>query len=237
VKLLPSTIDSHLTEPMGSAEMTPETREPTTGPMLGPGRGTLLLADISGYTAFFRAVQEAHFADLKAGDFVPEAYPLLSSLLDGIVAALVPPFTLSKLEGDAVFAFDGARKVTGTDLVDLLHTCHDGFRQRLETALELMPCSCEACTRIGTLEVKFVVHQGEFVATSIAGHQELLGPDVTVAHLLLKNHVPELLGHSSYALFSDAATTALDVPLDGTREIAERYDHYPPVEAHVLALR
>jgi hypothetical protein len=65
----------------------------------GAGRGTLLLADISGYTAFLQAVAGAHAADMAAGRFVPKAYPLLTSLLDGIVGRIVPPFVLSKLEG------------------------------------------------------------------------------------------------------------------------------------------
>ena len=71
----------------------------------GTGRGTILLADISGYTAFLQAVAGAHTADMAAGTFVPKAYPLLTSLLDGIVERIAPPFVLSKLEGDAVFAF------------------------------------------------------------------------------------------------------------------------------------
>ena len=65
----------------------------------GAGRGTLLLADISGYTAFLQAVAAAHAADMAAARFVPQAYPLLTSLLDGIVGRIVPPFVLSKLEG------------------------------------------------------------------------------------------------------------------------------------------
>jgi hypothetical protein len=61
--------------------------------------GTLLLADISGYTAFLQAVAVAHAADMAAGTFVPKAYPLLTSLIDGIVERIAPPFVLSKLEG------------------------------------------------------------------------------------------------------------------------------------------
>jgi hypothetical protein len=34
-----------------------------------------------------------------------KAYPLLTSLLDGILGRSAPPFVLSKLEGGAVFAF------------------------------------------------------------------------------------------------------------------------------------
>jgi hypothetical protein len=41
------------------------------------------------------------------------------------------------------------------------------------------------------------LHHGNYVLQSIAGHQEILGPDVTVAHLLLKNHVREVVGRSA----------------------------------------
>ena len=37
----------------------------------GAGRGTLLLADISGYTAFLQAVGRAHAADMAAGRLFP----------------------------------------------------------------------------------------------------------------------------------------------------------------------
>ena len=70
----------------------------------------------------------------------------------------------------------------------------------------------------------------------VAGRPELLGPDVTVAHLLLKNHAAELIRRPAYALITDAAGGHLDVPLDGALPIVERYEHYPPVPARVLAL-
>lgn len=71
----------------------------------GPQRGTMVLADVSGYTAFLQDVAQAHAADMRAGTFVPKAYPLLASLLDGIIEGIAPPFEISKLEGDAVFGF------------------------------------------------------------------------------------------------------------------------------------
>jgi hypothetical protein len=97
-----------------------------SGDHSGAGRGTLLLADISGYTAFLQAVAGAHAADMAAGRFVPRAYPLLSSLLDGIVGRIVPPFVLSKLEGDAVFAFaaEGQPGVRGQSVLDCLSACY-----------------------------------------------------------------------------------------------------------------
>lgn len=98
------------------------------------GRGTLLLADISGYTAFLRAVAEAHAADLTAGTFVPEAYPLLTSLLDGIVERACPPFVLSEVEGDAVFVFgaDDDLELRGHAVLGCLAGCYEAYRARLE---------------------------------------------------------------------------------------------------------
>jgi hypothetical protein len=194
----------------------------------GAGRGTLLLADISGYTAFLQAVAEAHAADMAAGRFVPKAYPLLTSLID----------VLSKLEGDAVFAFaaEGELGVRGQSVVDCLTACYEGYRARLDEASELMTCTCDACLSIGRLELKFVLHHGKYIVQSVAGHQELLGPDVTISHLLLKNHVADLIGRSAYALVTESAAAHLDVPLERARPITEEYDHYAPVRASVLTL-
>src|SRR5690242_4857759 len=70
----------------------------------GLATGALVLADISGYTGFLEAVSAAHYDDIFGGGAVPAAYPLISTLLDGIIGRLHPPFRLAKLEGDAVFA-------------------------------------------------------------------------------------------------------------------------------------
>jgi hypothetical protein len=204
----------------------------------GPGRGTLLLADISGYTAFLQAVAEAHAADMAAGTFVPKAYPLLTSLIDGIVERIAPPFVLSKLEGDAVFAFaaEGELGIRGQSVVDCLTACYEGYRARLNEASELMTCTCDACLSIGGLELKFVLHHGRYIVQSVAGHQELLGPDVTISHLLLKNHVADLIGRSAYALVTESAAAHLNLPLERALPITEEYDHYAPVRASVLTL-
>jgi uncharacterized protein DUF2652 len=202
------------------------------------GRGTLLLADISGYTAFLQAVGVAHAADMAEGTFVPKAYPLLTSLLDGIVERIAPPFVLSKLEGDAVFAFaaEGELGIRGHSVVDCLTACYEGYRARVDEARELMVCTCDACLGIRGLELKFVLHHGGYIVQSIAGRQELLGPDVTISHLLLKNRVADLIGASGYALITEPAAAHLDIPLERAVPITEQYEHYAPVRASVLTL-
>jgi hypothetical protein len=59
------------------------------------------------------------------------------------------------------------------------------------------------------LRVGQEAHHGGYIVQSIAGHQELLGPDVTISHLLLKNHVADLIGRSAYALVTESAVAHL----------------------------
>lgn len=150
-------------------------------------------------------------------------------MIDGIVERIAPPFVLSKLEGDAVFAFagEGELGIRGQSVIDCFTACYEAYRARLDEAGELLTCSCDACLSIGGLELKFVLHYGEYVIQPVAGHQELLGPDVTITHLLLKNHVAELIGRSAYALVTDPAAAHLEVPLDHALSITEEYEHYP----------
>ena len=65
---------------------------------------------------------------------------------------------------------------------------------------------------------------------------KLLGPDVNAVHRLLKNHVHDLVGLKPYALITDAALGALDIPADGIAPITETYDEMPAIPAPVLLL-
>jgi hypothetical protein len=204
----------------------------------GPASGPLLLADISGYSGFLQSVAAAHRDDAFADGRVPDAYGLISSLLEGIIERIVPPFTVSKVEGDAVFAFARGDQglPRGEALLDCLRTCYASFRERLGGAMEIWTCRCDACSRVGGLDLKFVLHAGSYVVQPVGGGPELVGPEVVIAHRLLKNHAAELVGHSAYALVTDAAASRLAVPVEGSRELTETYEHYPPITARVYPL-
>ena len=200
--------------------------------------GPLVLADISGYTAFLQSVASAHADDAFAGGQVPEAYGILTRLLDGIVGKLAPPYTLSKLEGDAVFAFATEHDDVprGNDVLACFGDCYAGFRQQVGSAKEIWPCWCDACANIEMLDLKFVLHAGSFVMQEIAGQRELVGPEVVIAHRLLKATAPELAGRSAFALVTDAAAERLEIPLDDCIQVVESHEHYAPIDAHVFAL-
>lgn len=198
---------------------------------------TLILADISGYTAFLAAVGMAHQDQMHKGE-TPPAYPLMTTLLDAIVHSLAPPFTLAKLEGDAVFAYadDGDLPIRGDALTACLRGCYASFREHLAKTENALTCTCVACSSGARLDLKFVLHHGSYVAQTIAGGTELLGPDVTAAHRMLKNDAVAVTGWPAYALVSDAAVEFLGLSDEPGVRLELEYEHVGRVGAIVLPL-
>ena len=157
------------------------------------------IADISGYTNFLAAVELDHAQDIIA-DF-----------MDTVVKGLRPPFRLAKFEGDAAFVYALADKVDGSLLQDVIEGAYFKFRRRLRDVRRASTCECRACEAMGDLDFKFVVHYGEMVKQKMGGREELAGRDVILVHRLLKNTLAEKLGSRAYALYSDAAITAMGV--------------------------
>lgn len=201
-------------------------------------QGTLLLADISGYTAFLHAVGMAHGEEMAQTGVIPPAYPLMATLLDGVVQRLIPPFTLSKTEGDAVFAFAGADElpIHGQQVLDCIDACYAKFRGQVAAAEAARTCGCSACALGIALDLKFILHGGTYVVHPIAGRTELLGPDVNAVHRLLKNHAAEAVGSGAYALFTTAAVAQLGLPLGRATSVTDTYEHLEPIESYVFPL-
>ena len=124
-----------------------------------------------------------------------------------------------------------------TALLAFLQACYDSFRTQLAALEQALTCSCDACSRGAALDLKFVMHTGSFVMQSIGGGRELVGPDVVMVHRLLKNGGSALLGHSAYALLTDAAVDRLGIPVDGSTPMTETYEHYQPIEVRLFPLR
>src|SRR5690349_1050802 len=138
-------------------------------------RGCLLLADISGYTAYLGGVELEHSHDI------------LADLLSMVASGLCPPFHLAKLEGDAVFCVAPAgEQLDGEDLLATLESTYLAFARRRRTVALSSSCSCDACRRTPELDLKFCVHHGAFVEHEVAGSRELVGSDVVLVHRLLK---------------------------------------------------
>jgi Protein of unknown function (DUF2652) len=188
--------------------------------------GYLLLADISGYTAYLAESDPEH-GPLIAGDFI-----------ETVVGRLRGAFRLEKLEGDAAFFWADADRVSGSMLLDMVDAAYFAFRRRLHSVTQATTCSCEACQRIPGLDLKFVCHTGDVLRQRIAGRSELAGRDVIVAHRLLKGTTVERAGVHNYLLLTDAAMVALDLDAQALDMIGltERYDDLGAVQCHLLDL-
>ncbi|MGH2427711.1 MAG: DUF2652 domain-containing protein [Candidatus Limnocylindria bacterium] len=201
-------------------------------------RGFLLLGDISGYTRFLATVAAAHPEMTAPGATIPPAYPVLTSLLNVVVDRVTPQFTLSEIEGDAVFAYSPGELLNenGDALLAMLASVHHAFHRRIEEARVLQNHECQACVIISILDLKFVLHWGTFVVQPIAGRMKLVGPEINVAHRLLKNSVTDQTGLSAYALVTQTAARQLGLLPDAGVAHREDYPDTGPIGTILIDL-
>lgn len=165
--------------------------------MQKPETGYLLIADITGYTRFLKDSELEH------------ARGILEQLFAALLAKLRSPFALSNIQGDAILAHARAGHVSdGQHVLDMVESLYCGFADALEAMLHNTTCTCAACSNIAKLDLKLLVHFGAYVEQSIAGRQELGGPDVILIHRLLKNSISSTTGIRAYAAFTEAAASA-----------------------------
>lgn len=187
--------------------------------------GYLVLADISGYTSFVAATELEH------------AHEILTELLELILSRFTPTLTLSKLEGDAVFAYVPEAKLRrGETLLELIEATYVAFRDQREAVRRRTTCACNACRNIPSLDLKFIAHHGDYIVQNVSGIHELVGSDVNLIHRLLKNHVNEATGWRAYALFTATALQHIGVQPQGMHEQVEAYEHLGEVKTCVLNL-
>lgn len=184
--------------------------------------GYLMLADISGYTSFVAQTEIEH-ADMA-----------ISFLLETIIEKLSSLLTISKLEGDAVFAYVEESKLEeARSLLELIDQTYMAFRDKALTLYAGATCPCRACRALPTLDLKFMVHHGEFIIQQVAGIRDLLGTDVNLLHRLAKNSVSESTGWKGYALFTEQGLEHMQAEKDLFLQQRESYEHLGKVETYV----
>ena len=175
--------------------------------------GYLILADISGYSSFVAKSELEH------------AHDILSELLELILKHITTIFTLSKLEGDAIFAYAPEEKLKrGETLLEVIESTYAAFKDQQEAIRRRTTCQCNACRNIPSLDLKFMAHYGDYIIQSIGGHHEMVSTDINLIHRLLKNHVADVSGWRGYALFTDQALSHVGLKPDGFQEMNETYD-------------
>lgn len=176
--------------------------------------GYLVLADISGYTSYLAQVELDH------------AHEILTDLLETIVEQFKTILTISKLEGDAVFAIvDAERVIRPESLLELIENTYIAFRRKRDSSQRATTCTCRACQNISALELKFFLHHGDYIVQNISGIRELVGSDVNLIHRLTKNHITENTGWKAYALLTQVAMECLNMQFEGLHPQDETYEH------------
>ena len=187
--------------------------------------GYLILADISGYTAFLTGTELEH------------AHGILEELTTLMRQRLAPPLRFFKLEGDCVFCYALPDTFgSGERLIELVETCYVDFSDRLLDMQRATTCRCAACASLGSLDLKFIAHYGPFVVRRDDRSEDLTGPDVILAHRLLKNTIVETTGTQAYAFFTDACLARLPAPPQLARYVVT-YESFGDISGGVEDLK
>jgi hypothetical protein len=183
--------------------------------------GVLVLADISGFTEFVTATELEH------------GPAMIAELLEQVMKRLAPPLEIQEVEGDAVFALGPDRTVgSRMRLLDSFDEAFAAFKTRQRELEADERCGCNACRRVGSLDLKIVVHHGRFLRQLVGGRGQVAGVDVILAHQLLKNG----LGKRAYLLLTEAALewVGLDAARAALTLHVERYEHLGDVRCFVM---
>ena len=176
--------------------------------------GYLVLADISGYTSFV------------AGTELDHSHEILSDLLTTICSQVEKLLTIHKLEGDAVFAYAPERLIArGETILELVESTYVAFRDRQTSIKRSTTCTCRACQNIPSLDLKFILHHGDYILQQIRDIREMVGSDVNLIHRLSKNHVAEATGWRAYLMITEPCLEHLNLKLEDTYEQLESYEH------------
>ena len=186
--------------------------------------GVLVLADISGFTAFVTTTELEH------------GPPIIAELLEEVMGQLSPPLEIQEVEGDAVFALGPDRVLAPpATLLDVLEDAFVAFKSRQRRLRADESCSCRACRSVGSLDLKIVAHHGRFLRQMVGNRSQAAGVNVLLAHRLLKN---DLVGRRGYLLLTEAALrwAGVDPTRAGLVAHMERYEHFGDVRCFVKQL-
>lgn len=188
-------------------------------------RGFVLIADITGYTAYLDASELEH------------AQGTLTDLLELLVQHTRSPLVVTQLEGDAVMSYGlQADFVSGQTFLESIEDTYVAFRRAIELMVLNNTCHCNACANVQSLDLKFFVHFGSFVLQRIGGINQLVGSDINLIHRLLKNTVTARTGIRAYVLCTEAAMEALGLD-PSSQDMVEHEEKVPDFGPLTVCIR
>jgi class 3 adenylate cyclase len=142
--------------------------------------GCIVIVDISGYTQFVKMHRTA----------MVHAEQIITDLMESVLDVQGPPLVLDKLMGDAATFYSSDDGDTSAEAIAAqVVRFFDAFNESEGVLVSCNVCICDACTQMGSLKLKAILHHGELILKQMGGGTELAGSDVILAHRLLKNSV------------------------------------------------
>jgi hypothetical protein len=115
----------------------------------------------------------------------------------------------------------------------LIDQTYLAFRDKAVALYGDATCPCRACQALPTLDLKFIVHHGDYIIQQVAGIRDLLGTDVNLLHRLAKNRVSESTGWKGYALFTNQGLARLQTEKASFLQQTESYEHLGEVQTYI----
>ncbi len=175
----------------------------------------LVLADISGYTQFMFSNK----MDLVHSHWV------ISQIIQTIIKQIEIPLEIAELEGDAVFMYaitdrdEKASDEIKSAVTSKLYRFIEAFAYKLNELKISNTCKCGGCRNIGKLRLKIIIHSGEAILSGIDKFIKPSGPDVIIAHKLLKNKIES----NEYLLATETAYHDLNLANEFKMVSSEEY--------------
>lgn len=186
--------------------------------------GYMLVADISGYTAYLTSSEQDHAA------------PIIRSLLESLVEQIGEPLQLWGMEGDAVLAYTTKHQFpSGETFLTICENFYNAFATLRRNIIANTSCPCRACANVSELDLKILAHYGPFEEIQVGPMTSISGPEVVLVHRMAKTDVKAVTGIHSYALFSDAAVEAMGVETTLV-PFSESIEHFGEVSMQVYDL-
>jgi hypothetical protein len=142
----------------------------------------LILFDISGYTKFMQAHK----------DRIVHAEQIVGELLSTVIDTATEPFIFYEFSGDAVsfYVESDESPAMARDIWEQVDGIFAAFRRReCELFDDNVDRPCKECKDCPRLKLKAILHHCDVVITTLHGLRKIAGPDVILAHKLLKNSV------------------------------------------------
>lgn len=133
-------------------------------------KGMILIADISGFTSFVRTVEPIR------------GVQIIRHLLEAVIQNNCLGLSVSEIEGDAILFYKTGEPASYEAIIRQFEQMSEGFNKRWKNYCAKLDVTC-------ALELKIIVHYGEFVLYTLHGFVKLYGYSVIQAHRLLKNSV------------------------------------------------